>query len=256
MDQMHNTVEGFMGGLKSMPKGSALRGNFITAHMNHGPFLSALAAHPQGAQIKSMLNAHLNGVQNAGFRPGASVAVAKSENLDDFLEDLSKKEKDKPVGSWNGRTILDPDHAHELERESAIHEFGGKFPRHEAEGRAYSQYRRKQLAIAAAHHLRGAKAAQALGDMEEAQKHGSLYALHLKELGHESVGPIPDEVRHHLDKTDSKEKHYKFKHHPGDSFLLDGDSVKKSEPKVSVDQALFDIYNFTQELMKELKGAK
>jgi hypothetical protein len=47
--------------------------------MNHGPFLSALQAHPQGKQIHSMLTTHLNSVSNAGFKPGAAVAVAKIE---------------------------------------------------------------------------------------------------------------------------------------------------------------------------------
>lgn len=255
MAPLHNTVEGFMGGLKALPKGTPERGNFITAHMNHGPFLQSLQAHPQGKQIMGMLNTHLNGQQNAGFKPGSTVAIAKSDTIDQYFETLAKKEKKQPkFGSWQGRTILDPDHAHELDREAAVHEFGGKYPRHEAEARAYSLYRKKQLAIGAAHHLKGARAAQAVGDMDEAQKHGTLYTLHLKELGHESIGPIPEEVRHHLDKTDG-EKHYKFKVHPADAFLLnDGEETKKSESNLEINKALFSLYQLSQELIKEIKG--
>jgi hypothetical protein len=76
---MHNTVEGFMGALTSMPKGDSSRGKHITSHMNHGPFLQALSSHPQGKKIHAMLTQHLNGIGNAGFRPGQTQAVAKIE---------------------------------------------------------------------------------------------------------------------------------------------------------------------------------
>lgn len=76
---LHSTVAGFMGGLKTLPKGSAERGKFITAHMNHGPFLSALKAHPQGANLHAQLTTHLNSKANAGFKPGATQVAAKSE---------------------------------------------------------------------------------------------------------------------------------------------------------------------------------
>jgi len=77
---LHNTVEGFMGGLKALPKGHPARGKFIQQHMNHAPFLSALKAHPQGAQVHGMLTAHMNSAANAGFKAGATVAVAKNED--------------------------------------------------------------------------------------------------------------------------------------------------------------------------------
>jgi hypothetical protein len=78
--QLHHTVEGFMGGLKALPKGSPERGKYMTAHMSHGPFLAALKQHPQGQQIHSMLTQHLNSAANAGFKPGGTVATAKSEH--------------------------------------------------------------------------------------------------------------------------------------------------------------------------------
>jgi hypothetical protein len=77
--QTHGTVEGFMGALKALPKGDPARGKLITQHMNHGPFLQALQSHPQGPQIHQMLTQHLNSRANAGFRPGQTQAVVKSE---------------------------------------------------------------------------------------------------------------------------------------------------------------------------------
>lgn len=83
---LHDTVEGFMGGLKALPKGSPERGKFITTHMNHGPFLTALQAHPQGQQMHSMLTGHLNSTANAGLKPGKTQTVVKSDDLVDDLE--------------------------------------------------------------------------------------------------------------------------------------------------------------------------
>lgn len=84
---LHDTVEGFMTGLKALPKGSAGRGKFITGHMNHGPFLGALQAHPQGKQVHSMLTSHLNSAANAGFKPGQVKTMAKGdEELDSELD--------------------------------------------------------------------------------------------------------------------------------------------------------------------------
>ncbi len=131
------------------------------------------------------------------------------------------EETEEGPAHWNHRMLVDPDHVHELEREAAIHEFGGKLPRPEAEHKAYEAYRRKQIAKAAAHHLQGMKASQSVGDHEEMQHHGAMYQMHLQELGHEAIGPVPEEVKQHLDQP-SKEKMYKFKAHPADSFLLKG----------------------------------
>ena len=73
---LHNTVEGFLGGLKALPKGSPARGKFISQHMNHAPFLTALHSHPQGKQVHAMLTAHLNSAANAGFVPGKTQVKA------------------------------------------------------------------------------------------------------------------------------------------------------------------------------------
>lgn len=85
----HDTVDGFMTGLKTLPKGSPERGKFITSHMNHGPFLNALNTHPQGKQMHAMLTGHLNSAANAGFKPGKTQVMAKSD--EDIVDTLEKK---------------------------------------------------------------------------------------------------------------------------------------------------------------------
>lgn len=86
---LESTVEGFMGGLRGLAKGSAERGKYITQHMNHAPFLSSLQAHPQGKQIHAMLTSHLNNA-NAAFKPGHTILKAASiAALRDELEKIS-----------------------------------------------------------------------------------------------------------------------------------------------------------------------
>lgn len=72
---MHNTVEGFMKQLTTLPKVGPERGKFVTSHMNHGPFIAALQTHPQGAKIHATLTHFLNGKANAGVGVGAKVMV-------------------------------------------------------------------------------------------------------------------------------------------------------------------------------------
>jgi hypothetical protein len=74
---LHNTLEGFMGELKALPKGSPDRGRFITAHMSHPPFLSAVQKHPEGKKIHSQLMGFLNSPANAG--PAGAKVTVKAE---------------------------------------------------------------------------------------------------------------------------------------------------------------------------------
>jgi hypothetical protein len=74
---LHGNVETFLGAMKALPKVGPHRGKFITQHMNHGPFLQALQAHPQGRQVYGMLNTFLNSKTNAGVGVGAH-AMAKA----------------------------------------------------------------------------------------------------------------------------------------------------------------------------------
>lgn len=71
------TVEGFMAGLKALPKVGPMRGQYITRHISNPEFIAALQKHPQGKQVLGMLNAHLNSKANAATR---GVVTAKSES--------------------------------------------------------------------------------------------------------------------------------------------------------------------------------
>jgi hypothetical protein len=113
--------------------------------------------------------------------------------------------------------VVDADHLHDLEQRAAINEFHRKMPRHVAEQTAHDDYRKDQLVEAAAHHLVGMKAAHGAGDMESAKKHGAMYMLACKALGHNDLEPPPEVA--------VKAKHtpaqvYKFRAHKGDAFVL------------------------------------
>lgn len=123
------------------------------------------------------------------------------------------------AAKWLDRyPITDANHVSDLEQRAAVHEFGGKMPRHAAEERAYHDYRRDQVVEATAHHLAGMRAAHAAGLTKEAARHATMYVLGLRALGHSNAISPPDEVA-------SKALHtppevYRFKTHPADSFSL------------------------------------
>lgn len=127
--------------------------------------------------------------------------------------------KAKMNHKWNGRKIVSQDHIPDLEHASALYEFEQGFPRADSEERAYSDYKSKFHREAAAHHLRGLRAAQASGDIDEARKHGVAYSLHLGELGHDPMDATPDDIKK-IAEGDNAKVHYKFKSAPGDFFLL------------------------------------
>lgn len=131
---------------------------------------------------------------------------------------------------WLGYQILDNEHAQDLEQRAAVHEIERKLPRTEAERQAHIDYQKEHHAKAAAHHLMGMKAAQGSGHMDAARKHGAMYALHVKELGEDSYGPVPEAVKMHADAPERKQV-YNFKAHKGDAFLFqkEGEPVAKSE---------------------------
>lgn len=135
------------------------------------------------------------------------------------------------AAKWLNRyPITDAEHVSDLEQRAAVHEFGGKMPRHHAEDKAYQDYRRDQLVEATAHHLAGLRAAHAAGLTDEAKRHATMYVLGLKALGHNNAISPPDEVA-------SKALHtppevYRFKAHPADSFSLQQvEGVKKGLAK-------------------------
>lgn len=126
----------------------------------------------------------------------------------------------KPQGpNWLGRPIVDPEHAKDLEVQSALHEFQDKLPRAEAEERAHTGYRREHHKAGAAHHLQGLKAARAIGQTDEAKKHGAMYALHMEAMGHDPYAEPPAEIRQRVEDPE-RDKLVRFKAHKADSFLL------------------------------------
>jgi hypothetical protein len=131
-----------------------------------------------------------------------------------------------------GHPTLEKEHEHELHLASALHEFQGGMPREQAEKRALEDYRREHHARAGAHHFSGMKASHAVGDMETAQKHHALYSLHVKALGEDPMGPVPESVRKYQGAGQDKKQRpvYSFKGHDADEFLVQ--PVSKSELEV------------------------
>lgn len=131
---------------------------------------------------------------------------------------------------WLGKyPMVDADHMEDLEARAAINEFSKKMPRHLAEEQAHADYRKDQLHEAAAHHLVGMQAAHAAGDADSATKHGAMYTLALKALGHDNSVEPPPEVA-------SKARHtpaevYRFKAHKGDAFSVAEKPAEKSDEK-------------------------
>lgn len=140
---------------------------------------------------------------------------------------------EKKGGSWMGHPLLDKEHEHELHLSAALNEFQGGMPRGDAEKRALEDYRREHHARAAAHHYAGMKAGHATGNMDDAKKHHALYSLHVKALGEDPMGPVPESVRkfHGGAGTDKKQRPvYSFRGHDADQFLVQ--PVTKSELEV------------------------
>jgi hypothetical protein len=150
---------------------------------------------------------------------------------------LTKKAEGKISPEWMGRTVLDPVHVDDLEQRAAIHEFQDKMPRSQAEDLAHATYRREHHVQGAAHHLQGMRAAQAAGQMDEATKHGAMYALHLKELGHDPHAEPPTEVRQRAENPD-RDKLYRFRAHKADTFLLGKESHLGKGEKLNLDAIL------------------
>ena len=121
---------------------------------------------------------------------------------------------------WQGRRIVKDTHAPEIEHAAAIYEFKHLLPRGEAERRAFDDYRKAHHQQAAAHHLRGMRAAGAAGDLDEASKHSTAYSLHLHALGHDPLEAVPSEIES-LVNDEKRKSHYKFKAHNADALLLD-----------------------------------
>lgn len=125
--------------------------------------------------------------------------------------------------------ILDPEHSHDLETRAAIHEFLNRHPRHIAEQKAHEDYRKEKLTESAAHHLNGIHSAHSVGDTTTAKKHGVMYSLAMKELGHDPVGEVPSEVSTKAKNMSITDPVHKFKASKGDVFSLPKTEEKAGE---------------------------
>jgi hypothetical protein len=119
---------------------------------------------------------------------------------------------------WYGKPVLNDTDVDGLETAAAWKEFGEGTPRKQAEQEAYDEYAKTQHQKAAAHHLRGMRAAQASGDLDESRLHGEAYHHHMLSLGHDPTDQVPDEIKA-LVEDEGKARHYKFKSHPADGLL-------------------------------------
>jgi hypothetical protein len=136
----------------------------------------------------------------------------------------------KMAHKWLGQyDILDPEDEKDLETRASISEFHDSLPRHEAEEKAHKDYKRDKVIEAASHHLRGLKSAHAIGDIETAKKHGTMFALALKELKHEDPLNPPDEVKDRA--SNSGETFHHFKAHKGDYYTLPKEAEAEGEAK-------------------------
>lgn len=120
-----------------------------------------------------------------------------------------------PKKEWMGKPILSPKHADDLELKSAVQQFALKQPKAQAEQNAYKEYISEHSRKAASHHLSGIQAALGQGDKASAQKHGVLYNMHMRQLGHDPISPPPEDIMLGAQKP----KSYKFSGHPADLFL-------------------------------------
>lgn len=128
-----------------------------------------------------------------------------------------------------GRRIVRDSDSDRLEEAAAMLEFGDGVPRSQAEDRAHQTYTLDEHRKAAAHHLRGLRAAQAAGDLQEAHHHGEAYHRHMGRLGHDSMDQVPEDVKK-LVEAEDKGTHYKFKAHAADKLLYPPeDEAQESE---------------------------
>lgn len=129
------------------------------------------------------------------------------------------------IHQWMGRHIVDASHHADLEKDSAGYEFGAtKLGRKEAEEAAYEAYKRKHHGAAIAHHAHAMRAAMGQGDSEGAERHSTLYRLHMKSLGLKTGSTPPPEA---IEPKDHEEYH-KFKPHHADQLLV-AHSMSKSD---------------------------
>lgn len=149
---------------------------------------------------------------------------------------------------WQGHPAKDENHVRDLDLRAAIFQFHHGLDRTAAEERVKHEDRVERHRAAAAHHLDGLRAANAVGNTEDAAKHHSFYSLHLKALGLDPAGPVPSEVQRHRE-SDERSHAYKFKASPDDQFLVN--PVQDNAP---VQETLGKSETFTKRQLDPAEG--
>lgn len=121
---------------------------------------------------------------------------------------------------WLNRAITDHGDQKILEAEAAHNELHGKMPRSQAEDVTYANYKRKEHMAAAGHHLKNLRLAIAKGEKKDAEKHSTLYKLHIQAMGLNPSHPAPPEAEESASKP-MTEKGHRFSNHPADILLSD-----------------------------------
>lgn len=109
--------------------------------------------------------------------------------------------------TWRNRKIAEESHSPILDSES---EKG-------SEDQAYNNYKESQHREAAAHHLYQSHKMMATGKPQEANKHRTMYELHLAQLGLKANTRVEPKIAS-LMKT-PKEDYEFFTHHPADRMI-------------------------------------
>jgi hypothetical protein len=107
----------------------------------------------------------------------------------------------------------------ELEAAAASNEFKHGIERSLAESEAHKAYLRGHATRVMAHHLMGAKLANAINDEETALRHGNAYSVAAEHAGFDA-GSVPPEVKEGMKGCKGL---YAYRPHPSDVFFMPED---------------------------------
>lgn len=125
----------------------------------------------------------------------------------------------KPPVLWQGHPVEDEEHHRNLDLKAAVLQFHHGLDRLTAEKQVKHDDRVERHQKAAAHHIDGMRAANAVGNHEDAEQHHAMYSLHLRALGLNPSEAVPSEVERWRGDKDKKHA-YTFRGHPDDQFLV------------------------------------
>lgn len=117
--------------------------------------------------------------------------------------------------AWNGFNTVSNDHHADLDADTGKRLSIGEDHDTAKQG-AYLKYKRDQHEKAAAYHLVAAKSLDYKGNKKDAERHRSLYKMHLSAAGHKDKYMPPTSVRIHLAQDHGLDF---FKSHPADGLV-------------------------------------